>query len=410
MMIGSSSSSSSLIMCDNCENGKPNDARFKCHSCKNLCEECHRGHQKFHRDHPVVDISAINLSAHVPHDPHPRCTTSGHNNNLRDQYCFTCKVSICYMCVIEGVHEDHETAKFGEVALLKKLRIKNEITAVELRRPDIIKSLEDIATMKAVINQTTDQQTGRITEMFNGLINLLQRRRDDLINDIKEKSRGKIERIDRQTQSLELDLKDLDNTVLVSSMIVEEASDDHVQQLCDLVMDHLIELEKEESFTDPPVELKRLELSVPNPIDLSVFLNTSTIVEVVQKEAPPKVPREPKVRIDFFEDFDRKSKRKTYRKLVDIPSLSQAPAPAPAPEPSPAPAPAAEPAPASAPAPEPAPAPAPAPVPDPTPAPPSEPAAPTPEPAPAPTPEPATPAPPSEPTPAPAPAAEAAPA
>lgn len=229
----------------------------------------------------------------------------------------------------DGVHEDHETAKFREVALLKKLRIKNEITGVQARRPDVIQTLEDIDSMRKIINQTTDQQIGRITEMFNGLISQLEKRRDELIKDIREKTATKIERINRQTERLDLDLKDLDNSVFVSSLIVDEASDDHVQQLCDQVMEHLIELEKEESFTDPPVELKRLELDVPNPIDLSVFLNTSTIIEVVQREAPVKVPREPRVHVGFFEDFDRKCKKKTFRKLVELPSLSPPPAPEP---------------------------------------------------------------------------------
>lgn len=278
--------------CDLCKPPKdPQDATVRCLDCaKFLCETHETFHSELLSAHKVIDVGDYDEEEHQPafQTVVPISKCSDHPQKTLKHLCTLCDVAICSHCVIRGKHKGHDSVPISLGAQTKRSNASLLIDSVEDRLLDIKTSLSSIDQVETKIQEAMISQKAKILDKAEELKEKAQKEIDHckerLLQDLEDRSKGKIQRLAQQRKELEANLECLENSVKVSRSFVKNAPDDQLSAHLSLFSDQLTRLKEDTSFLQSPVEIAHLELNEGKQIDFDDILQEIQVEEKISSE------------------------------------------------------------------------------------------------------------------------------
>lgn len=113
-----------VIHCQLCE-GKSNDASLMCEQCEvfycDPCREsCHPGRGPLAKHNLVTPIEGKAILRSKHKNTESKCLE--HRDENLSMYCTMCKATVCYVCVHDGRHINHDVQALGQMCKMQKVR------------------------------------------------------------------------------------------------------------------------------------------------------------------------------------------------------------------------------------------------------------------------------------------------
>ncbi|KAL3886030.1 hypothetical protein ACJMK2_026054 [Sinanodonta woodiana] len=195
------------IKCTQCEKGS---AVSRCSECKDfLCKECTHAHEitKMTKSHPVSTFDKLLHMSLTEFSGNLKCQKSGHDQYTLDLYCTKdgCRHPICTLCALTE-HKEANGHLVKDVTETYKKEI-NETKEILTRAVEIEKDVEK------VVNEVKDEihnvetcamnLENNIKAAFNNCRKMLDRREQELIQEVKQHCQGKVKTLSQQKISLD---------------------------------------------------------------------------------------------------------------------------------------------------------------------------------------------------------------
>ena len=117
------------------------------------------------------------------------------------RYCLSCRVPLCTLCGREGQHEPHSTTSItyaGRTAALQCSKVLKESNV----RDNIPEAVEDIEKQIQQINQAAEEVSKSITDDFAVFADRLERRRQELYDEVDKKRWNQIAQLETRKNAL----------------------------------------------------------------------------------------------------------------------------------------------------------------------------------------------------------------
>ena len=187
------------IRCEMCDDG--GKAVEFCRQCEQFaCSYCVGAHKKMkqfagHQVIKIQDLTDPRRSAKRQTKLVLKC--SRHKNEELKLYCYTCTQLICRDCILIE-HKDHNCRFVDEVAVEHREKLVAQLAPVVRIQGNISDGAKTIDAVKQEVRSQGDAVTTTIRTCFDLLIQTLQQRKQELIDETTEKTGEKVEDLDAQ--------------------------------------------------------------------------------------------------------------------------------------------------------------------------------------------------------------------
>ncbi|XP_071961988.1 E3 ubiquitin-protein ligase TRIM9-like isoform X2 [Antedon mediterranea] len=182
--------------CQMCETS-PFDAKFYCEQCEvSYCEGCQK------TCHPARGplakhslILATKTQGKVrPPNPGPSTCTEHIDENL-SMYCMLCKLPVCYLCLQEGKHMNHEVKALGAMSKTQKTEMSQALTSLTEKAKQAKYFLGSLKKTCETINECAIDFEASLVAKFDEMITIIQRRKEDLLLQVTREKEFKIKMV-----------------------------------------------------------------------------------------------------------------------------------------------------------------------------------------------------------------------
>lgn len=201
------------ILCQACRETK--QATFRCKNCSEfLCEGCQIAHQKTNltRNHEVLQLQALQKKENLDAFCHQqKCTL--HDRQL-ELYCNKdeCQKPICFMCALLTHRQDtgHDIQEIIKISDQKKEDMQELISSVNSTDKEVKEVIKVIDLEVTNVRDLGKKVESEIDNAFDQYLQLFNKRRQELKNDVKRYVQMKAGTLENQLQNLKTQHKYID--------------------------------------------------------------------------------------------------------------------------------------------------------------------------------------------------------
>lgn len=194
------------ILCQVCSETK--QASFRCKNCSEfMCEECQIAHKKTNltRAHDLLALEALQKKENLDAFCHQQ-KCSEHSERDLELYCIkdTCQKPICLMCAMLNHRPDagHEIQEITKISESRKEEMRKRIDAVNAVGDDVRQVLEDVSLEINEVRNLGKEVEHQIDQSFQSFIEILQKRQQELKDDVSRNVQIKTGILENQLHSL----------------------------------------------------------------------------------------------------------------------------------------------------------------------------------------------------------------
>ena len=220
--------SSGDLICEQCHSDKA--VAFCRHCAHFICDFCREGHRrmKAFSGHTVVSIEELrqNAEENLPIvQPEPmRCKE--HQEQLK-MYCFACNQLICRDCVLK-VHKDHEFDFISQCAPKIKQTLQEKLGPLQSTQAHIQDARKQLEQSGKEIAARGTHLEKMINSSFDEMIEILERRRRELLTTVRGTVEEKLSSVSSQEKSLVVCNAQIQSLVDFVGQNIGNASDEEI--------------------------------------------------------------------------------------------------------------------------------------------------------------------------------------
>ena len=202
-------------MCGICNEN--NGASAYCEECaSNLCSDCVRIHARFRtmRSHTIVPLT----SASVMSVPSFLCSV--HSNEVIKYYCLSCGSLVCSDCLI--FHKKHDWRPLDEAKDIERGELQAILQEVDKAIPPIATAVKLINNVCKFVSSNKDRVEEQIDEACRKIIAAVDKRRAELLQEVRDSAVSKTTQLEIQKESLEKILGSLQLALQSGSAVCDE--------------------------------------------------------------------------------------------------------------------------------------------------------------------------------------------
>ncbi|XP_069104870.1 tripartite motif-containing protein 3-like [Argopecten irradians] len=193
------------LICEGCTSKE--SAKFRCTTCAHfLCDACRGAHARLvvFQTHEVFSLEEERSSEeNIRKYAHQRyCKTPGHDREIMYYYCKECNKSICTRCYLIP-HKSHDVKDIQDVYDVKKIELQEESKRLHSRIAECNGIRAKVTQAKEEVESNQTKAREELNSAFETLIQLLTRRRDELLAKINAVASRKRDILLNQEQSLD---------------------------------------------------------------------------------------------------------------------------------------------------------------------------------------------------------------
>ncbi len=221
------------VKCEGCSDSGAKAEAF-CRQCVTfICKECVRQHKKLKafRSHEVDSLDdlkqgrAKEIAAKEP--PTKKCLT--HEEPLII-YCFDCNSLICRDCTVVA-HKDHKF-EFSKVAAPDtKTKLLEQLSPLKTAAKTLSGAVTEIQTTNQEVETQGNSVADTINTSFNQLQLILEKRKQQLLQESAKICQEKIDKLTVQEKNLSLAHAEVQNVTDYTERFVSDCSDNEVMRM-----------------------------------------------------------------------------------------------------------------------------------------------------------------------------------
>lgn len=234
---------SQVVVCTSCKAKEKAVAR--CSDCANfLCPNCNTAH-KFMRcfeNHKVVSFDELKETKEaVPiHNP---VFCELHSNEPMKFFCYTCLVPICNECVvIEHVAPEHQYERLVDAYERQRNELQNLVSESKAKVAFCEDATSTLQNTLGDLQAQHDNAQSLINETFQSYKALLEKRKDEILEELKALHSQRELRIMETVHSVEKALDQIDDACKFTTRLLEHGSAAEVLALRRVVGNQLLNL------------------------------------------------------------------------------------------------------------------------------------------------------------------------
>ena len=195
----------------------------------NTCVEAHQRLKKMFEGHEVVSIQDLKegrAKADITiKEPSPaKCLV---HQELLKVYCFDCDLLICRDCTVKD-HKDHNYEFTAVAAPKTKEDLMKELEPLREVVSSLSLAMEEVRTTKQEIEVQGDFVTNTIHGSFNKLFQILERRKQEMLQEAGGLVREKVDKLTVQEKNLSLAVAEVQSVVNYTERCVSHCTDNEV--------------------------------------------------------------------------------------------------------------------------------------------------------------------------------------
>ena len=183
-------------LCGLCDDN--NKAEAYCQDCISpLCSDCVASHKRLKplKIHKITSLeNAVIASA-----TSLTCTT--HPGEILKYYCSSCQTLACSDCVLD--HSNHKCTRLEDIALDGRLELWSLLEKVEVFDPMLSSAIEKLDSFFESLSFNTTRVAKEINDSFDKLSAMIEKRRKEVLRDMKETAVAKKMQLELQKESLQ---------------------------------------------------------------------------------------------------------------------------------------------------------------------------------------------------------------
>ncbi|XP_019869309.1 E3 ubiquitin-protein ligase TRIM9 [Aethina tumida] len=174
------------LKCQMCENEPANEATVMCEQCEVLyCESCRES------CHP----SRGPLAKHVLTEPKRGPTgiakakdgkCAEHGEETLNMFCLVCKIGVCAVCLMDSRHASHDVQALAMMCKSQKTELSHNLQQLSERARSTTEFIQRLKGMSDKVNENCEEFEGIVAAQCDSLIQAILRRRDQLIDCIRQ--------------------------------------------------------------------------------------------------------------------------------------------------------------------------------------------------------------------------------
>ena len=187
------------IKCGSCDEGK--QAEAYCENCNlNVCSTCIGIHKvlKAMKSHKVTPFHSVQLES----IPVPSVSCLVHSDQTLMYYCTKCSCLVCGECLLHA-HKEHEWKQLNEVGEEEKAELQSVLLEVEKAIPPLEENIKRIDTVVKRAVTSGEKITGEIDDIFRQINSAVEKRRLELLQELKSSVTAKTTQLEIQKEGLE---------------------------------------------------------------------------------------------------------------------------------------------------------------------------------------------------------------
>ena len=267
-----------------CEMCSGDEMKAFCLQCAQfVCDQCLISHKrmKIFSEHKTVLLSELedgDLKRIVLEEyPHQKCRL--HHEPLKI-YCFDCSCLVCRDCTVVD-HSGHSYNFIDTVAPDWKEKLIQRLQPLSEIKTNLSLALEQIHAVKSEIETQGKLVADDIENSFKELHNIIENRKQELLQDASTKVTQKLESLSSQEKSLYADFVAVQNVVQYTERCVEYSIGDEVISTYSEIDDYIqrkVEQHRREGKNLEPVEEADIGMEVSCTEDLKLLCQTKAKV------------------------------------------------------------------------------------------------------------------------------------
>ena len=219
------------VKCEACASEKT--AVSFCRQCAvficNTCVEAHQRLKKMFEGHEVVSIQDLKegrAKADITiKEPSPaKCLV---HQELLKVYCFDCDLLICRDCTVKD-HRDHNFEFTAVAAPTTKEDLMKELEPLRKVVGSLSLTVEEVRMTKQEIEVQGDSVTNTIHGSFNELFQIMERRKQKMLEEAGRLVREKVDKLTVQEKNLSLAVAEVQSVVDYTERCVSHCTDNEV--------------------------------------------------------------------------------------------------------------------------------------------------------------------------------------
>ncbi|XP_038074643.1 E3 ubiquitin-protein ligase TRIM9-like isoform X2 [Patiria miniata] len=281
-----------VVKCELCE-GNASDASVYCEQCEvfycSACREnCHpaRGPLAKHSLIPPVKGKIKARAKAQGQQAGKPSTCSEHSEENLSMYCILCKLPVCYLCLNEGKHVNHEVKALGAMAKTQKAELSQTLTSLTEKARQAKDFLVHLKDKVNQVQECTVEFEASLVAKFDELIEALKKRKEMLIRQVQREREFKTKMIKNHIGQCSCKLKQTTGLLeyaievmkeqdpaaflMVSGALINRVRHTEVSWKKEMILEHRVDAEFDLTLDSGPVlrAIERLsfkEMKVPDP-------------------------------------------------------------------------------------------------------------------------------------------------
>ena len=218
------------VQCELCT-GSEIKAEAFCKQCKKfVCKRCIESHSLMkavfegHEIISMLEVKRLSVEEYVARSPAKRCPV--HDEPLK-LYCYCCKKIICLGCTVID-HKDHKMEFNNKAAGEKREVLLGLLKPLSKVEGDLDRAVKEIVLTGEEIDAQGNGLARDVESSFKELQAILERHKNRLLNEVKEKVQQKKANLNVQKKNLSLARAQVHSITEYTSHCVQHCSDNEI--------------------------------------------------------------------------------------------------------------------------------------------------------------------------------------
>ncbi|XP_074656960.1 E3 ubiquitin-protein ligase TRIM9-like [Tubulanus polymorphus] len=178
--------SEATTMCEQCE-------VFYCDRCR---DSCHPARGPLARHNLVPASTGKQLIRTKSKNQMTRCFE--HQDELLSMYCLSCRCAMCYICVQDGQHLDHEVQALGAMCKAQKAELSQILQTLSEKARSGTEFIQRLKGMTERVQTNRKEFEAQVVTQCDALIEAVKRRKQHLLDSIRKERDQKIYNLKEQ--------------------------------------------------------------------------------------------------------------------------------------------------------------------------------------------------------------------
>ena len=280
--------------CGECEGGEP--AVAYCHDCEAfVCESCkvalHKA--KRYQDHSIKYLSKVDDPNSIPTNTLSSLACPVHPPEKQQAYCKTCRCLVCVRCIVKS-HQRHDLGEFDEVGKDLEQKLTQACEQGEKKMVNFEQHLKHLKSVEVLVGARFEKSQAAINKAFDANIALLEQRRKDIFEEVKEKHDADMKKVWSQKDQVERVILGIKSALKFSGRVRRCSSNPEALSLASQAYSRMNELQIQTWTPDEMTNIKQNSLEFSHPMMSNDFTKFGSVKPTMQSlktfiHTPPEV-------------------------------------------------------------------------------------------------------------------------